>query len=127
MFSLLEPFEVNTTYEFFFTGGTHDDALSRKCQEFALSDVLCTCLKDRDTNDALKAAIHVCKEEAKKTEPEAKPTSTSVTEPEAKKSKRQAKEEPQEPSEHSQVKKSVLRDISMKRFFEYFIGCNKNC
>ena len=108
MWSLFEHFLKYTPpiNILFVSAGTHDDALSRKCQEFGLSDVLCTCLKDRDSNDALKSAIHICKEDAKKSEPEAKPTSTLVKEPETKKSKRQAgKEEPQELSEHSQVNK----------------------
>ncbi len=76
-----------------FSAGIPDDALSRKCQEFNLSDVMCTCLKDRDSNDALKAAIHACKDEAKKAE-------------DSKKSKRAAKDEdqPKEKSEHSQVR-----------------------
>ena len=75
----------------FFPAGLSDDLLSRKCQDFNLSDELCSCLKDRESNSELKSALNACKDEGRKAE-----TDTS------KKSKRQA--EPEEPSEHSQVR-----------------------
>ena len=77
--------------------GTSDDLLSRKCQEFALSDVMCTCLKDRDSNDALKTAIHACKDDAKKAE-------VAETKTKSKRAAPAAKAEVEEKSEHSQVK-----------------------